>query len=226
MKLFILAQISVIESAWKDKWENKIKPLNFLRAETERACETEMKIFLEREEMQIENGHFGDCEGLENSAADVKCFAVCDEGLVGNWKKKIPEVFVRCKTENPEELKFKTKSFPKEPLKCSEAVKSCPDSMQISKGSILSVSSSSTSAVYDVLCDDEEGIKGSVTCFEKNGKFKSNDLGKYWQDACSKISCKEEDANTEFPIADSGAQWRCKSKKGTVTCKELLEMYL
>ena len=98
----------------------------------------------------------------------------------------------------------------------------CPDNLQISKGSIIAVSTSRTSTVYDVICDAEEGIKGTVTCSEKNGKFKSSDLGKYWEDSCSKTTCREEDAGVEFPMS-SGAVWNCKSKRGSVTCKERVD---
>ena len=109
--LFVLAHFSTIEAAWKDKWQNKIKPglSAELRTDSERTCEREMQSLITSNEMQIENGYFGDCEGLNNTGADVKCFAVCDEGLVGNWKKKTPEIFVRCKSENADELKFKKK---------------------------------------------------------------------------------------------------------------------
>ena len=109
--LFVLAQISSIEAAWKDKWQNKIKPAisTDLRNDFERICETEMQNLIASDEMKIENGYFRDCEGLNNTGSDVKCFAVCNEGLVGNWKKKAPEIFVRCKSENANELKFKKK---------------------------------------------------------------------------------------------------------------------
>lgn len=109
--LLVLTQISTIEAAWKDKWQNKIKPgfSSESRIDFERTCEREIQSLIASDAILIENGHFGDCEGLNNTGADVKCFAVCDEGLVGNWKKKAPEIFVRCKSENADDLKFKQK---------------------------------------------------------------------------------------------------------------------